>query len=61
MLVDAERTSFADQTALGRMMPADEVRGSALAEPVFHILDHVLVEDPRVQNLRQRLESRPTS
>lgn len=56
MLVDAADTSFADQISLGSMAAADSVRGTPLAAEVFHILDHVLVEDPRVSALRARME-----
>jgi hypothetical protein len=57
MLVDAAATSFGAQEGLGRMTSAHEVRGTPLADLVFHILDHVLLDDPRVEDLRRRLET----
>ena len=57
MLVDAATTSFAEQKFLGNMRRADSVRETPLAQEVFHILDHVLVEDQRVAQLRKRIEA----
>jgi|GEM_PF-5933394 len=56
MLVDAARTSFADQAFLGAMCAAGDVRGRDLARAVFRILDEVLVQDDRVAVLRSRIE-----
>lgn len=57
MLVDAAFSSFADQSFLGAMKGAEEVRGSELAREVFRILDEVLVQDERVAQLRARIEA----
>lgn len=56
MLVDAGGSSFNDQTFLGIMRGAAEVRGTDLAKKVFRILDELLVQDRRVVVLRQRFE-----
>lgn len=57
MLVDAKDSSFAGQAVLGSMKAAGEARGSDLAREVFRILDEVLVQDARVEELRARLEA----
>jgi hypothetical protein len=59
MLVDAERCSFSEHSFLGKMCAAEEARGTPLATEVFHIVDHLLVDDPRVVALRQRIEHMP--
>lgn len=58
MLIDADATSFADQDFLGHLCMAREVRGTPLADEFFHIIDHLLTDDPRVTELRERLEAR---
>jgi len=57
MLVDAGDSSFNDQAFLGAMRSAAEVRGTALAQDVFRILDEMLAQDERVAALRARLET----
>ncbi|HSC88964.1 MAG TPA: hypothetical protein VLC09_16895 [Polyangiaceae bacterium] len=56
--IDAGETSFADNDFLGVMRRADDLRESPLADEVSHVLDHLLTDDPRIRDLRERLMAR---